>query len=71
VVELTGLRNPCVQLDRFRPGLMAATLDRDDEGRLVRKAGVMAVVVAEGVMRPGDRIAVELPAGERRRLEPV
>src|SRR6478672_1505248 len=44
VVEVTGLRNPCVQLDRLRPGLMAATLDRDERGRLVRKAGVMAVV---------------------------
>ena len=61
VVELTGLRNPCSQLDRFLPGLMAATLDRDAEGGLVRKAGVMAVVVRGGVVRAGDVVGVELP----------
>jgi MOSC domain-containing protein YiiM len=62
VVEITGLRNPCVQLDRFRPGLMAAVLDRDEHGRLIRRAGVMAIVVTGGVVRPGDAIAVEHPA---------
>lgn len=61
VVEVTGLRNPCSQLDRFRPGLMAATLDRDANGGLVRKAGVMAIVLQGGQVRPGDAIAVELP----------
>ena len=45
VVEITGLRNPCVQLDGLQPGLMEAVLDRDDHGNLIRKAGVMAVVV--------------------------
>src|SRR4051812_28622040 len=48
VVEITGLRNPCIQLDRFQSGLMAATLDRNAEGNLVRKAGVMSIVIAEG-----------------------
>jgi MOSC domain-containing protein YiiM len=71
VVEITGLRNPCAQLDSIRPGLMAAVLDRDEQGRLVRKAGVMAVVVAEGLVRPGDPIAVELPPPPHRPLEPV
>lgn len=71
VVELTGLRNPCAQLDRFRPGLMAATLDRDAEGGLVRKAGVMAVVLTGGQVRAGDAIRVELPEGAHRRLERV
>lgn len=71
VVELTGLRNPCVQLDRYQQGLTAAVLDRDAEGRLVRKAGVMAVVLTGGEVGPGDAIGVELPAGEHRRLEPV
>jgi len=61
VIEITGLRNPCAQLDRFRPGLMAAVLDRDAEGRLIRKAGVMAIVVAGGDVRAGDPIAVALP----------
>jgi MOSC domain len=70
-VRVTGLRNPCVQLDRFRPGLMKATLDRDAAGGLVRKAGVMAVVLTSGEVRPGDRIEVAFPAGAYRRLQPV
>ena len=60
-VEVTGLRNPCAQLDGIAPGLMAATLDRDEEGNLVRKAGVMGVVLSGGEVRPGDAIRVELP----------
>ena len=71
LVEVTGLRNPCAQLDRFQAGLMAATLGRDGNGGLVRKAGVMAVVVANGDVRAGDAIGVELPAGNRRALEVV
>ena len=71
VVEVTGLRNPCVQLDGIQPGLMAATLDRDERGELVRKAGVMGVVVASGEVRPGDAIRVELPPGPHRSLAPV
>jgi MOSC domain-containing protein YiiM len=70
-IELTGLRNPCSQIDKFQPGLMAAVLDRDAQGRLVRKAGVMAVVLQGGEVRVGDPIAVELPLGEQRPLEPV
>ncbi|MBL8708445.1 MAG: MOSC domain-containing protein [Rhodospirillaceae bacterium] len=71
VVELTGLRNPCVQIDRFQKGLMQATLDRDPAGNLVRKAGVMAVVVTGGDVRPGDAIVVILPEGPHRALAPV
>ena len=71
VVEVTGLRNPCAQLDRFQPGLMAAVLDRDEQGGLVRKAGVMAVVVSGGEVRPGDAIRVEAPPGPHRPLQPV
>jgi MOSC domain-containing protein YiiM len=71
VVELTGLRNPCSQLDGIQPGLMDATLDRDDNGNLVRKAGVMGIVVRGGEVRPGDTIVVEPPEGESRSLEPV
>ena len=71
VVEITGLRNPCVQLDRFRPGLMAATLDRDAAGGLIRKAGVMGVVRVGGDVRPQDPIRVVLPAGPHRPLLPV
>ena len=71
VVELTGLRNPCSQLDRFQRGLMAATLGRDDRGGLVRKAGVMAIVRESGGIREGDPIRIELPAGAHRPLQPV
>jgi MOSC domain-containing protein YiiM len=71
LVEVTGLRNPCVQLDKFQKGLMAATLDRDPQGNLVRKAGVMAVVREGGEVRAGDAIAVTLPPGPHRPLVPV
>jgi MOSC domain-containing protein YiiM len=70
-VELTGLRNPCSQIDRFQKGLMAAVLDRDAQGHLVRKAGVMAVVRRGGIVRPEDAIAVELPPMPGKSLEPV
>jgi MOSC domain-containing protein YiiM len=59
VVEVTGLRNPCSQIDRFQQGLTAAVLGRDAQGGLVRKAGVMAVVVETGPVRTGDPIAIE------------
>ena len=71
VVEITGLRNPCAQLDQFRAGLMAATLDRDEQGNLIRKAGVMGVVIAGGQVCPGDTITVELPPAPHRPLAPV
>jgi MOSC domain-containing protein YiiM len=71
IVELTGLRNPCVQLDRFQPGLMKAVLSRDEQGNLVRKCGVMAVVVRGGEVRPNDPILVELPQRPHRPLDVV
>ena len=71
VVEITGLRNPCIQIDHFQQGLMAATLDKDANGNLVRKAGVMSIVIAEGDVRPGDAIRVEMPAEPHRPLQPV
>ena len=71
VVEVTGLRNPCAQLDGLQRGLMAATLDRDAEGNLVRKAGIMGIVLAGGEVRPGDPIRVELPPEPHSPLGPV
>ena len=71
IVEITGLRNPCYQLNGIQPGLMEATLARAPDGSLIRKAGVMTIVLAGGDVRPGDAIAVELPALPHRRLEPV
>jgi MOSC domain-containing protein YiiM len=70
-LEVTGLRNPCKQLDGIQEGLMEATLARDAEGRLIRKAGVMAVVLTSGQVHTGDRIRTELPPGPHRRLAPV
>jgi MOSC domain-containing protein len=71
VVEVTGLRNPCVQLDGIHDGLRAAVLDRDAEGRLVRKSGIMSIVVTGGEIRTGDPIAVELPPEPHEPLAPV
>lgn len=71
VVELTGLRDPCHQLDAFQPGLMAAVLDHDSQGNLIRKAGVMSIVLAGGEVKPGDPIVVELPPQPHRPLEVV
>ncbi|MBL8770247.1 MAG: MOSC domain-containing protein [Phenylobacterium sp.] len=71
VVEVTGLRNPCLQLDGLQPGLMAACVGRTPAGDMVRKAGVMAVVLAGGEVRAGDPIAIEPPEDPYRPLKPV
>jgi MOSC domain-containing protein YiiM len=71
IVEVTGLRNPCYQLDELQPGLMAACLGRTQEGQLLRKAGVMGVVVAGGEVRPDDAVRVELPAGRHRPMKAI
>ena len=71
VVEVTGLRNPCTQLDGFQNGLMAAVLDRDADGELVRRSGVMGIVLEGGEVRAGDPIGVELPAPPHVPLAPV
>src|SRR5271170_8123103 len=66
VIEVTGLRNPCYQLDGIQPGLMNATLARAEDGALIRKAGIMAIVLAGGEIRPGDAIQITLPAPPHR-----
>lgn len=71
VVRITGLRNPCAQIERFQKGLMQAVLDRAADGTLLRKAGVMSVVVAGGTIVPDDPIVVHLPAHPHRALQPV
>ena len=71
VLELTGLRNPCAQLSGFQKGLLGAVLDRDAEGELFRKAGIMGVVLLGGAVRPGDEIELELPPEPHKRLERV
>lgn len=71
VIEVTGLRNPCVQIDRFQKGLMKAVLGKDEHGNLIRKSGVMAIVLEGGEVKPGDMIQVEMPPGPHRPLEVV
>ena len=71
IVELTGLRNPCVQIENFHEGLLAAVLERDAQGRVHRKAGVMAIVLAGGDVTPGDTVRVVLPAEPHLPLEVV
>jgi MOSC domain-containing protein YiiM len=61
VIEITGLRNPCLQIDNFQQGLLKHMVDRDAAGTVVRKAGIMGVVVVGGAVRPGDTIETRLP----------
>ena len=70
VVEVTGLRNPCIQLEGVQTGLMQACLE-DRDGILVRKAGVMGVVLQGGEVRAGEAVTVELPPGPHEPLKPV
>ncbi|HWE78870.1 MAG TPA: MOSC domain-containing protein [Pseudolabrys sp.] len=71
IIGVTGLRDPCRQLNDFRSGLMAAVLETDEQGNVVRKAGIMGVVLAAGDVRAGDAIRVELPPEPRQPLERV
>ncbi|WP_282699890.1 MOSC domain-containing protein [Streptomyces sp. CC219B] len=71
VLEVTGLRNPCLQIDNFQDGLLKQVVGRDEAGAVVRKAGIMSIVREGGVVRPGDTIDVELPSGPHRPLERV
>jgi len=71
LVQVTGLRNPCAQIDAFQPGLLKAVIGRDQNGDVVRKAGIMAIVVHGGPVRTGESIQVRLPAGPHHALERV
>jgi MOSC domain-containing protein YiiM len=70
-VTITGLRNPCAQIDKFRPGMLRRVVGRDEQGNLVRKAGIMGIVLSGGPVRPGDTVTVELPVPPHLALEPV
>ena len=71
IIEVTGLRNPCTQLDNYQSGLMKAVLDRDEQGKLIRKAGIMAIVIKGGDVHVDDSIMVELSPLPHQPLEPV
>ena len=71
LIEITGLRNPCLQLDAFQAGLMKATLDKDKKGNLIRKAGIMGIVLASGEVSVDDDINIHLPPQPHQKLERV
>ena len=71
VVRVTGLRNPCQQINGFEPGLLREVLGRTEDGVVERKGGVMAVVIAGGAVRAGDDVRVQRPLGEAISLSPV
>ena len=71
LVEISGIRDPCKQIDALGQGLTKAMFARDAEGQVVRKAGIMGVVRVGGLVQSGDAIAVMLPAEPHRRLEVV
>jgi MOSC domain-containing protein YiiM len=70
-MEVTGLRDPCNQMNDLRSGLMKACIGRSANGEIVRKSGIMAIVIAGGIVRPGDAIAARIPPGEPLPLYPV
>ena len=71
IVQITGLRNPCAQLDTIQPGLMKALITRDDNDKLVRKAGVMSTVLCSGTVHPNDTIKIRLPEEPHIKLDTV
>jgi len=71
VIEITGLRNPCEQLDTFQDGLLKACVSKDADGNIIRKAGVMAIVLVTGEVFPGDAIQIEYPSQPFQPLQPV
>jgi len=70
-IQITGLRNPCVQIDSIQKGLMKAVLDKDEAGNLIRKSGIMGIVLAGGEIKTGDKITIELPKEPHQKLEKV
>lgn len=71
IIKITGLRNPCPQIDHFKQGLLQAVLNKDSEGNLIRKAGIMGIVLKGGEVKPEDLIRIELPPKPYRKLERV
>ena len=70
-IRLTGLRNPCDQINGLAPGLMKQMVERMPDGTVVRRAGVMAVVIGGGIVRPDDTTRIELPDGRHEAMQPV
>jgi MOSC domain-containing protein YiiM len=71
IVEVTGLRNPCTQIDDYQQGLLTLLAHRDEDGNIVRKAGIMGIVRSGGVVYRGDKINIVLPELPHHPLERV
>jgi|SRR5690606_12455751 len=71
IVKVTGLRNPCAQIDQFMPGLLKEVLDKDSDGNIIRKAGIMGIVLQSGEVKPGDTIRIQYPSKPYKKLERV
>ncbi len=71
IIEVTGLRNPCHQLNGLQEGLLNAVLDKDEAGNLIRKAGIMGIVLQSGTLKKGDKIQIQLPSKPYQKLERV
>lgn len=71
IIKVTGLRNPCAQIDHYKPGLLKAVLDKDSDGNLLRKAGIMGIILQSGEVKPGDTIRVKLPQRPFKKLDRV
>jgi MOSC domain-containing protein YiiM len=61
LIKVTGLRNPCAQIEAFSPGMLARVVGRDEDGNIVRRAGIMAIVLTGGPITVGDPIRAGLP----------
>lgn len=70
-LEITGLRNPCAQIEAFRPGLLKRMIGKRPDGSPLLRTGIMSVVLAGGIVHPGDKIALHLPPAPHIRLERV
>ena len=71
IIELTGLRNPCAQINTYRDGLLSAFRSENPDGETIRRAGIMAIVLNGGTIRAGDEIRIEIPQGNTELLRPV
>lgn len=71
VIELTALRQPCIQIDEFQQGLLKEVVYKDSGGNIIRKVGVMGVILVSGAVSPNDEIIVETPDKPHHKLDYV
>ena len=69
IIELTALRNPCVQIENFQTGMLKEVISKDKQGKIMRKLGMMGVVLSGGHVQPNDEITIQLPEQPHKSLE--